>query len=126
LANAGLGVVHGLAGPLGGETGAPHGAICARLLPHALTALDRAAGKPPALATRLAAVTALIDEIVPGGVSAMPSWLSSHGVARLGALSDDARARVAEAAASSSSMKTSPVTLPSETLERMLADAGGG
>jgi alcohol dehydrogenase class IV len=33
LANAGLGVIHGLAGPIGGMIPAPHGAICAALLP---------------------------------------------------------------------------------------------
>lgn len=33
LANAGLGAVHGLAGPLGGMYHAPHGALCAALLP---------------------------------------------------------------------------------------------
>lgn len=32
LANAGLGAVHGIAGPLGGMIHAPHGALCARLL----------------------------------------------------------------------------------------------
>ncbi len=32
LSNAGLGVVHGFAGPAGGMTNAPHGAICAALL----------------------------------------------------------------------------------------------
>lgn len=33
LANAALGAVHGFAGPLGGVLHAPHGAICAKLLP---------------------------------------------------------------------------------------------
>jgi len=33
MANAALGAVHGFAGPLGGMLHAPHGAICARLLP---------------------------------------------------------------------------------------------
>jgi alcohol dehydrogenase class IV len=33
LANAKLGAVHGFAGPIGGVTSAPHGAICAQLLP---------------------------------------------------------------------------------------------
>jgi alcohol dehydrogenase class IV len=32
LANAKLGAVHGLAGPIGGVCEAPHGAVCARLL----------------------------------------------------------------------------------------------
>lgn len=34
LANAGLGVVHGFASPLGGMLEAPHGALCAAVLPH--------------------------------------------------------------------------------------------
>jgi alcohol dehydrogenase class IV len=36
LANAKLGAVHGFAGPLGGSIRAPHGAICARLLPYVM------------------------------------------------------------------------------------------
>jgi len=42
LANAGLGAVHGFAGPLGGMFTAPHGAICARLLPAVMAVNVRA------------------------------------------------------------------------------------
>jgi len=42
LANAGLGAVHGFAGPIGGMFHAPHGAVCAVLLPHVMDANIRA------------------------------------------------------------------------------------
>jgi len=42
LANAGLGAVHGFAGAIGGMFDAPHGAICAALLPHVMEANLRA------------------------------------------------------------------------------------
>jgi alcohol dehydrogenase class IV len=54
LANAGLGAAHGFAGPLGGMIRAPHGALCARLLPLVMEANIRAlqerAPQHPALA----------------------------------------------------------------------------
>jgi alcohol dehydrogenase class IV len=42
LANAKLGAVHGFAGPIGGMFPAPHGVICARLLPLVMEANVRA------------------------------------------------------------------------------------
>jgi len=53
LANAKLGAVHGFAGPLGGMISAPHGVICARLLPFVceanVQALQRRAADSAAL-----------------------------------------------------------------------------
>jgi alcohol dehydrogenase class IV len=42
LANAGLGAAHGIASVVGGMYPAPHGAVCARLLPYVMEANVRA------------------------------------------------------------------------------------
>ena len=44
LANAGLGIVHGMASPLGGAFPAPHGAVCATLLAESTTRVIEALG----------------------------------------------------------------------------------
>ena len=62
LANAGLGAVHGIAGPLGGMIEIPHGVACAALLsPVMMMNRQRTArGKQPVLAGRERALEALL------------------------------------------------------------------
>jgi len=57
LANAGLGAVHGFAAPVGGLFPAPHGAVCAAILPHAMRV------NASAVAERQAWKLARFDEI---------------------------------------------------------------
>jgi alcohol dehydrogenase class IV len=130
LANAGLGAVHGLAGPLGGMIGAPHGALCAALLPHVMranvAALREAGGTPPAL-ERAAEVGRLFAG--HADADAAVDWLLAINirlrVPRLGALGLDAAdiSAVAAQAQRSSSMRGNPVALSDGQLEAILDEA---
>src|SRR5205085_1562299 len=78
LANAGLGAVHGFAAPIGGMFDAPHGAICAALLPHA-TAINIAVlrARGDAVTVERYAVVARMLTGAPGAVAEdAVSWLS--------------------------------------------------
>ncbi len=125
LANSGLGVVHGLAGPLGGLSGAAHGAICGALLPFGL-ALNEARATDPLHKSRLLEVREMIaDEFQVSSEAAyltLAEWSRSHGLLGLDGLniSEEDRQRAAAAAASSSSMKGNPAELNSEDLARMM------
>lgn len=125
LANAGLGAVHGLAGPLGGVTEAPHGALCGRLLPPVLDAYLRA-GLGQAEDSRLPWVLSEIHEALEIGPRhdgrTLEEWLDDQYLPRLGAMGLDPAdiEGVAEAAQSSSSMKASPVMLSTDQLQDVL------
>jgi len=66
LANSALGVVHGFAGPLGGMFHAPHGALCAKLLPLVmdanLKAMNACEPNHPALARYVEVAQILTDD----------------------------------------------------------------
>jgi alcohol dehydrogenase class IV len=112
LANSGLGAVHGFAGPIGGRFPAPHGAICAVLLPH-VVAMNRARAGGPKF-DELAALTGDLAAFV--GQFALPP-LSSYGIT--GA---DVPALVAQAR-QASSMKANPVALSDADLTEVLSRA---
>jgi alcohol dehydrogenase class IV len=127
LANAGLGAVHGLAGVIGGMTGAAHGAICGRLLPFVMQANARAlpAGHPAAV--RLAEVEGMLSVAFGGdpGMAALHRWSDQAGLPGLAALGLRAQDHdgIAEAALSASSMKANPVALDLAQLVGVLEEA---
>ena len=126
LANAGLGAVHGLAGVIGGVTGAAHGAICGTLLPFVIAA-NRAALPAGPIAERLAEVDAMLSAAFGGGpgTEALHRWSRDHGLPGLAALGLDGKdhASVVAAAAGASSMKANPVVLPETVLKAILRAA---
>ena len=121
LANAGLGVIHGLAGPLGGLSGASHGAICGALLPHGLAANAEAVDEPRT-AARIAEIRGWIASSLggdpEGAFETLAIWSRQQGLPGLDAqgVSAEARAQAACDAATSSSMKANPVPLAAQQL----------
>jgi alcohol dehydrogenase class IV len=132
LANAGLGVVHGLAAPIGGRFPAPHGAVCASLLPHAMRT------NLAALRERLPASVALsryqkVAAMLTGNPGAQPedgiAWVEETcGALHIPKLRDwgverEAVPVLCERARHASSMKPNPVALTQEELEALVDSA---
>jgi alcohol dehydrogenase class IV len=129
LANAKLGAVHGFAGPLGGMLCAPHGAICARLLPYVMQAnvraLQKRATDSPALARYEEVAQLLTGRVTAGAVEGV-AWvqdlctaLKVPPLAKYGLKEQDFPTVVAKSQ-KSSSMKGNPITLTDTELTEIL------
>ena len=132
LANAALGAVHGFAAPIGGMFSAPHGAVCAALLPHALEVNLRALRQRAPDSESLRRFEE-IARILTGGPTATPAdgikWvrdlcamlqippLSAYGITQgdLPVLCDKA--------AAASSMKGNPISLANDEMREILERA---
>jgi alcohol dehydrogenase class IV len=132
LANAGLGAVHGFAGPIGGMISAPHGVICATLLPNVMQANVQALQKREAGAPALARYDE-IARLLTGETAARAAdgveWvqdlcrvLKTPSLAGFGLKERDFPAVVANAK-KSSSMKGNPITLTDDELMGILKTA---
>jgi alcohol dehydrogenase class IV len=132
LANAKLGAVHGIAGPLGGMIPAPHGATCAALLPHVMAKnvarLNSQHADNPARA-RYDEVARIVTGEASATAADGVAWvqnlcrelqippLNSYGLA------DSDFPALIEAAALASSMQGNPVQLSHDDLTEILSRA---
>ncbi len=132
LANAKLGAVHGFAGVLGGMYGAPHGAICAALLPPVIDAnikaLTQRGADSPALSRYDQAAQLLLDAPSAKAQDAI-DWIGETsrllgipGLASCGVQAADFAEIVAKSSVSSS-MKGNPLPLTDAELTDILAAA---
>jgi alcohol dehydrogenase class IV len=132
LANGGLGAVHGLAGPIGGMFPAPHGAVCARLLPPVLavnlSALRERAADHPALA-RFDEVARLLTGRATASAEDGIAWIEQlvqdcaiPGLASYG-VTEEHGPELIRKGAQASSMKGNPIPLRPEELQTILTRA---
>ncbi|MFO7903120.1 MAG: iron-containing alcohol dehydrogenase [Planctomycetota bacterium] len=132
LANAKLGAVHGIAGPLGGMFPAPHGAACAALLPHVMAvnvqALRQRQPESESL-RRYQEVARLLTRSETATPADGAAWLEQLcqqlSIPSLGAhgLTESHFPELIEKASRASSMKGNPIELRDEELRDVLSRA---
>lgn len=132
LANAGLGVVHGFAAPIGGMFPAPHGAVCAALLPHGMavniralrswTPQSEALGRYETVARHL---TGNANAAAEDGVEWVKRICGELQILPLRVYGIQERdiPMLAEKASRASSMKANPIVLTAEELREVLVRA---
>ncbi len=132
LANAGLGAVHGFAAPFGGMFSAPHGAVCAALLPHVMAANIKALRE-----SAQGSVALVRYEEIGRLLTGKAQGTAEDGVQWVARLVKDLRvpklsqydcaekdvSEVVEKAAKASSMKANPVELTADELSLILKSA---
>lgn len=132
LANAGLGAVHGFAGPIGGMFSAPHGAICAALLSQVMeTNLRALRQREPASEAlrRYDEVARLLtgnpEAKADDGVDWVRGLVADLRIPRLGryGIASEHSVELVEKSAKASSMKANPIVLTPAELGAALADA---
>jgi alcohol dehydrogenase class IV len=131
LANAGLGAVHGFAAAVGGMFPAPHGAVCAALLPHAMAInigalrraeASRALERYSVVARTLTGSAEASAEDGATWVSRLCRELEIPPLSAYGVRPEDVPALV-EKAGRASSMKANPITLTEGELTELLTRA---
>jgi alcohol dehydrogenase class IV len=130
LANAALGAVHGFAAPVGGMFPAPHGAVCAALLPHAMEVnVGALRARAPEKLERFHEVARLLTgkphATAPDGVawvSALCRRLEIPPLRNYGVTQGDLPLLV-EKAAQANSMKGNPVVLTEGELREIISRA---
>jgi alcohol dehydrogenase class IV len=129
LANAGLGAVHGFAGPIGGMFPAPHGAVCAALLPHVMEVNVRALRQRQPTSETLSRyaevagwLTANSSAKPDDGVEWVRTLVADLKIPRLDAYGIERphTAELVEKAAKASSMKANPIALTPQELSEVL------
>lgn len=122
LANAGLGAVHGFAAPVGGQFPAPHGAVCAALLPHIIRVNVEALRRRDAGSESLRRY-GILTEIFGGDPAAYTLRLCREleiPPLRTYGIGKEHIPALCEKAAHSSSMKANPIALTREELAQAL------
>jgi alcohol dehydrogenase class IV len=132
LANAGLGAVHGFTAPIGGQFHAPHGAVCAALLPHVMEANVRAlrqrqpAAEPLRRFDEVARlVTGSATATAEAGIEWVRKLVTNLKIPKLGqyGLKREHTAELVGKASQASSMKANPITLTPDELDWILEHA---